>query len=349
VECKRYGGSFASTSEFSVTGIPRGTRTATVPVQPSTLYTCYVAAYDPSGTPAYGEQPSSGATCSYQNSGTCTSRDLLNPSPLRGSPRCDVGPPTDEQIEESIQKQIDVFGKPVSELTGDEITAAATFSATVPICWYICQGTSTVTDAMLNNQIAVLNNDYATAGITFVTQSRTYCTGTARTNWVNNMNSNIDTSFDYLASLSQSLGHSNCLTSYTGDWPGTGLLGIAQLGLTTYPTQFNDPGTFPGGSSAPYNGGRTMTHEAGHNLGLYHVFSSGCSGEGDQIADTPLGNTNYGCPVGQDSCPSGPGKDAINNFMDYTDDCCMNWFTPQQGLIMQAEIQSSKPGWVTSS
>ena len=91
-----------------------------------------------------------------------------------------------------------------------------------------------------------------------------------------------------------------------------------------------------------------MTHESGHNLGLYHVFDSGCSGEGDYVADTPLGNTNYGCPVGVDSCPA-TGGDAINNFMDYTDDCCMNFFTPQQGLIMQAEIQSSKPGWVTSS
>ena len=239
-----YGGSFASASEASVTGVPRGTQTATVPVRPGTLYTCYVAAYDPSGTPAYGEQASSGATCSYQNSGTCTSRDLLEPSPFRGSPRCEVSPPTDKQIEESIQKQIDVFGKPVSELTGDEFAAAATFSATVPICWYICQATSTVTDAMLANQINVLNNDYATAGITFVQQSKTYCTGTARTDWENNMTTDIDTSFDYLASLSQSLGHTNCLTSYTGDWAGTGLLGIAQLGLTTYPTQVNGAGTF---------------------------------------------------------------------------------------------------------
>lgn len=349
VECKVYGGSFASVSLASVTGISRGAQTATVSVPPGTLYTCYVAAYDPSGTPAYGETVSNGATCSYQNSGTCTSRDLLEPTPFRGAPRCDVAPPTDEQKEESIRKQIEVFGKPVSELTGDEFSAAATFSATVPICWYICQGTLTVTDTMLANQIAVLNSDYATAGITFVQQSKTVCSGAARTNWENNMSTDIDSSFDYLESLSQSLGHTNCITSFTGDWAGTNLLGIAQLGLTTYPTQFNGPGTFPGGTAAPYNAGRTMTHEAGHNLGLYHVFSSGCSGQGDQIADTPLGNTNYGCPVGTDSCPDGPGKDAINNFMDYTDDCCMNWFTIQQGLIMQAEIQSTKPQWVTSS
>lgn len=134
-----------------------------------------------------------------------------------------------------------------------------------------------------------------------------------------------------------------------GDWDGTGLLGIAQLGLSTYPTQFNYPGTLPGGDLSPYNLGRTMTHETGHNLGLNHVFAQGCSGLGDSVADTPLGTTNYGCPVGQNSCPSGAGGDAINNFMDYTNDCCMNFFTPQQGAVMQAEIQQRKSGWVTST
>lgn len=91
-----------------------------------------------------------------------------------------------------------------------------------------------------------------------------------------------------------------------------------------------------------------MVHETGHNFSLDHVFNQGCSGLGDGVADTPNGNTNYGCPVGQDSCPSSPGKDAINNFMDYTNDCCMNYFSPQQALAMQANIQSRKPSWVTT-
>ena len=52
----------------------------------------------------------------------------------------------------------------------------------------------------------------------------------------------------------------------------------------------------------------------------------GISG-GDEVDDTPGQSiATDGCPTGQDSCPE-EGLDSIENFMDYSDDSCMNSFT----------------------
>lgn len=91
---------------------------------------------------------------------------------------------------------------------------------------------------------------------------------------------------------------------------------------------YND-GTFL--LSPPYNQGRTMTHEVGHWLGLRHIWGDGGCNVDDFCADTPnAGQPNFGCPAGTDSCPSSPGLDMIENYMDYTDDACMNIFTQNQ-------------------
>ena len=85
--------------------------------------------------------------------------------------------------------------------------------------------------------------------------------------------------------------------------------------------------------NAPYNKGRTMTHEIGHWLGLIHIWGDGsnCATNTDYCDDTPVAKeANYGCVSGTDSCPSKPGLDMIENYMDYTDDACMNIFTQNQ-------------------
>lgn len=98
----------------------------------------------------------------------------------------------------------------------------------------------------------------------------------------------------------------------------------ATFGSITY----ND-GTFL--LSPPYNQGRTMTHEVGHWLGLRHIWGDGGCNVDDFCADTPnAGQPNFGCPAGTDSCPTSPGVDMIENYMDYTDDACMNIFTQNQ-------------------
>lgn len=94
----------------------------------------------------------------------------------------------------------------------------------------------------------------------------------------------------------------------------------------------------------PYDKGRTMTHEVGHYLGLYHTFQGGCSGVGDEVNDTPaVANPNYGCPTGIDSCNNGT-PDMVENYMDYTDDLCMNTYTVGQKARVTGVLAGPRSG-----
>lgn len=89
-----------------------------------------------------------------------------------------------------------------------------------------------------------------------------------------------------------------------------------------------------GHTKPPFDRGRTATHEVGHWLNLFHIWGDGDCSIDDMVADTPdSDDANHGCPKDAFSCG---GKLMVQNFMDYTDDGCMNLFTAGQARRMQA-------------
>ncbi len=100
-----------------------------------------------------------------------------------------------------------------------------------------------------------------------------------------------------------------------------------------------------GTAVAPFNLGRTATHEIGHWLGLSHIWGddNGACWGSDNIDDTPnQAGSNYGCPTHPSISCSNNG-DMFMNYMDYTDDTCMNIFTIDQKIRMLTVLDSIRP------
>ncbi len=99
-----------------------------------------------------------------------------------------------------------------------------------------------------------------------------------------------------------------------------------------------------GTAAAPFNKGRTATHEVGHWMNLRHIWGDATCGN-DQVGDTPLHNTaNYGCPAANHrSTCTGTPIEMTMNYMDYTDDACMYMFTAGQKSRMLAVFASGGP------
>ena len=126
---------------------------------------------------------------------------------------------------------------------------------------------------------------------------------------------------------------------------GEGLLGYAQFpggpaatdGVVILNTAFGTRGS----ASAPFDKGRTTTHEVGHFLNLRHIWGdrNDCTGN-DFVADTPPAQqANTGKPkFPQITCKNGPNGDMFMNFMDYVDDDSMVMFTVGQVARMNAAL-----------
>ncbi|QTN38171.1 T9SS type A sorting domain-containing protein [Cryomorphaceae bacterium] len=117
-------------------------------------------------------------------------------------------------------------------------------------------------------------------------------------------------------------------------FPVNGMIGLDD-GNFMLSASFGSIGT--AANNAPYDLGRTTTHEVGHYLDLFHTFQGGCS-NGDQVGDTPAtSSSNFGCAQGQTTCGT---LDMPENFMDYSNDDCLLMFTAGQAARMQSALSS---------
>jgi len=255
-------------------------------------------------------------------SSSTTGRDTDPPPPPAATRRCSTPAPTAEQI------RSDEVRMAISSSGAKSYPAG---SVTVPVAFHVItsqSGAGALAQSTIDAQIDVLNESFA--GLTSDSSvdspfrfELVEVDTTANDAW---FFLGIDTAAERQMKQALRVGGPETLNIYTVQ-AADGLLGWA-----TFPSWYaGDPAndgvvlrhtTLPGGG-APFDGGDTGTHEVGHWLGLYHTFQGGCSG-GDQVGDTPAEATAaYGCPVGRDTCAA-PGTDPVRNFMDYTDDSCMD-------------------------
>jgi Pregnancy-associated plasma protein-A len=208
-------------------------------------------------------------------------------------------------------------------------------------------GTGGVSTQQIQNQIAVMNTGFATTGWSF---NLAGVTTTANDAWYTMQPG---TTAETQAKNALRVGTAETLNMYVAG------IGGGLLGWATFPSSYASKpkldgvvllnASLPGGSAAPYNLGDTGTHEVGHWMGLYHTFQGGCARNatngGDLVADTPAERSPaYGCPTGRNSCANIAGLDPITNFMDYTDDACMNMFTAAQDVRMDSAYSAYRFG-----
>jgi len=115
--------------------------------------------------------------------------------------------------------------------------------------------------------------------------------------------------------------------------------GVAQTDGVVVTTESVGSISLPNPNGGATGGGRTLTHELGHFFGLRHIWGDGGCNVDDFCADTPLSNaSNSGCQVGSVSCGS---VDMVENYMDYSNDACMNIFTQDQKARVDAVLMNS--------
>ncbi|WP_298284972.1 zinc metalloprotease [uncultured Lutibacter sp.] len=256
-------------------------------------------------------------------------------------------------IEKHTRTVISLKGKPTKPGGGNGGGGGTTptpYDGTINIPVYVyviySNASQNISDAQVNSQISVLNADFNDTNYNDVPAE------------FQSVGADIDINFtlatiDRQANSTTNWGTNNAVKSAYPAVPGHltiwvaniggGILGYAQFpggnastdGVVISPQYFGTTGT----AQAPFDKGRTATHEVGHWLNLRHIWGDGRCKQDDFVADTPSSDgPNYGCPSYPTvNCRS---NDMTMNYMDYTDDACMNMFTLGQKDRMRAIFAS---------
>jgi hypothetical protein len=247
---------------------------------------------------------------------------------------------------------------------------------TIPVVVHVVWNTNAenISDAQIFSQIDVLNKDYRRTNTDAINTPSVwqsiaadteidFCLATVDPNG----NPSTGITRTQTSQTSFSISNSNMKSTSTGGidpWNQDDYLNIwvcdlggGLLGYATPPSSFNNPedgvvigyryfGT-TGTVQSPYHKGRTSTHEVGHWLNLDHVWGDNNCGN-DQVSDTPKQQEeNYSCPSfphNANSCnTSNANGDMFMNYMDYTNDACMNLFTNGQKIRMISAINQYRP------
>jgi hypothetical protein len=264
---------------------------------------------------------------------------------------------------EEIEKQVQEYLKKHPNGSGQRTVI------TIPTVFHVLYRTTSenISDAQIQSQLTVLNQDFTAtngdigsvpsffAGVVanvevqfcLATQdpSGAATTGitrksTTKTSWGTN---------DAMKKSSQGGTDPWNASNYLNIWVcniGGGILGYAQFPGGSAATDgvvldYRYTGTI-GTATAPFNKGRTATHEVGHWLNLRHIWGDATCGS-DLVSDTPTHNTsNGGCPAHPHySTCSGAPVEMTMNYMDYTDDACMYMFSAGQKTRMRAVLEGS--------
>ena len=249
------------------------------------------------------------------------------------------------QIEEFTQK---------AKLTGKLVNGKVVIPVVVNVLYRTAA--ENISDALIQSQIDVLNKDFnalnsdfnqvptvfsgvkANVGITFVLDA-VYRKSTKKTSWGTR---------DAMKKSSQGGLNPTSPTTKLNLWVctiGGGILGYAQFpggssatdGVVIDSKYLGTTGT----ATAPFNKGRTATHEVGHWMNLRHIWGDTTCGS-DLVSDTPTHNTaNYGLPAFPHySTCTGTPIEMTMNYMDYTDDAGMYMFSNGQKSRMLAIFAS---------
>jgi hypothetical protein len=278
----------------------------------------------------------------------CASHDVLQ-NQLQADPTLQTRM---EDIERFIQERI---------ASGDRVLLPDG-SIQIPVVVNVLYKTNAqnISNAQIASQITVLNQDFSATNSDYSNIPSTF-TGVAsgdidvsfvlvntirkktnKTSWQTN---------DAMKKSSQGGINPTSPTTHLNIWVcnlAGGILGYAQFpggNSATDGVVLDDNATgTTGTASAPFNKGRTATHEVGHWLNLRHIWGDATCGT-DYVSDTPVHNTaNYGCPSHPHySTCSGTPIEMTMNYMDYTDDACMYMFSAGQKTRMQAVFAPGGP------